>query len=919
MPSSSAAVATAESTIAWLHPGHRVTYAEGAPPLRVTFRFCYMVPDLNHQFSFDDGHGDKVLRLSRSTIRYLFHQCKHDLTTGKIPAVLHLKDAVKKCLGFALVDMLRIMRQEKIEGVRQLERKHSFKDMLPDGALSSFNLLERYYYAPKRFRKQLTIYNNIYKRHDEFFCMELYISQLLGTCKEVEYMQQRFPVRVSRSETTVEGEVRTIMQQAEIKISPFHAEQPGVRLKLSERKEWDHVCTIEELISLAFHKGAPVVVQLDDAQESPPPLPPRPISLRSPLPLTSPSLTLTNNELTHETNDDADFDHYRRMGAPPAAALANEFVFEHETSEQTSRGGQIDDAVLLPPGGSTSIVDMTGSLATTTATSLTDLEPSSPEGASGSNESCEDPSSDTAPGTDEQPENSDSGNATEREPPAGAATIVKRTCRVDIMRKNGPPEFLEFESESMAEAFVMLLDGYYRLTEKFHFNLCTAFVSPSLEELKRNKCHGAVSKGVCIGKLKERAQWKEGCYLVRESSTQYDQVCLDVCVQDQARPTSFTLQVVKKKGRYSLKDQDDALFTDIMSLVRRIGDSQQIPLSRCIHPLETDKSNLLMCRKRRQQKEEQMVAVNTEFLQPHIIPSEQLSLSAGAVMARGTFLEVHKATWELQNNMPVAVQCLRSETFTADLMKEYQDSCSRFVFLRQESLVRVYGVQLSPFALIVEQLPLGPLDQYLQAHRTKLKPVDLVEAAAFLANGLWYMEDKAVCHGNIRCCNVMACHDATGKFRVKLSDPGLPSTHADRIHWLPPENFAVINDARSYRPSRRADIWAFGTTLWEIFEFGARPRVDDLDAVEYLSQTLSDTEKLVYAYMQGARLQQPGVLATLQEECLGIERDIYMGVIMRCWARESANCGSAHEPLPRPATPPSSSASRRLHDVSYLE
>lgn len=50
------------------------------------------------------------------------------------------------------------------------------------------------------------------------------------------------------------------------------------------------------------------------------------------------------------------------------------------------------------------------------------------------------------------------------------------------------------------------------------------------------------------------------------------------------------------------------------------------------------------------------------------------------------------------------------------------------------------------------------------------------------------------------------------------------------MHWIPTECYNNLNYARHSTP---ADVWAFGTTLWEIFMFGeVITQIDYLEAMK---------------------------------------------------------------------------------------
>lgn len=72
------------------------------------------------------------------------------------------------------------------------------------------------------------------------------------------------------------------------------------------------------------------------------------------------------------------------------------------------------------------------------------------------------------------------------------------------------------------------------------------------------------------------------------------------------------------------------------------------------------------------------------------------------------------------------------------IWQEQLELMSQWASVQSPVLVKLYGLSLnSPLGLVMELLPLGPLDAYLQHNSSRVKEVDLVEAANYLATALW--------------------------------------------------------------------------------------------------------------------------------------------------------------------------------------
>jgi hypothetical protein len=84
---------------------------------------------------------------------------------------------------------------------------------------------------------------------------------------------------------------------------------------------------------------------------------------------------------------------------------------------------------------------------------------------------------------------------------------------------------------------------------------------------------------------------------------------------------------------------------------------------------------------------------------------------------------------------------------------------------------------------------------------------------------------------------------------VKLGDPGLPVDFTmNDLPWIPFEDFDDLNGSRK---NLKADIYAYATTLWEVFSRGVSP----LSAVN-----IHDIKEF---FLRGERLQKPVECATL--------------------------------------------------------
>ncbi|CAK1584643.1 unnamed protein product [Parnassius mnemosyne] len=392
---------------------------------------------------------------------------------------------------------------------------------------------------------------------------------------------------------------------------------------------------------------------------------------------------------------------------------------------------------------------------------------------------------------------------------------------VEVSRR-GTPLFFKFKTEEQLSSFISICDGYYRLMVKWTFNLSKDDETPSLKELHRIKCHGPVGGAFSYRKLEEKRGKKHGCYILRQCQDDYNVYYLDVCTKNS---TTETYRLEFKGHCYIINKEE------YFSIERLVSCHQnpegRIFLNECIPPSEYDKSQLLLCgepvKKGVRIDQAELQEILKDNKSPRCLPNKDILLYTGSEkMGSENITATYKALWKLDETkkLVVAFKTLQRDK-AADYLKDFIELASKWACVQSGSIVRLYGVTLSsPTAMVLEYLPYGPFDDYLREHGERVKLLQLKKVCAGLARALWDLSEAGVAHGGLRCRRLLLAACTPDRLVVKLAGPTLRTYTSQDVHWIPVEFYSDLNLAKR---SVVADIWAFATTLWEIFSYGQSP------------------------------------------------------------------------------------------------
>ncbi|XP_043204209.1 tyrosine-protein kinase hopscotch-like [Amphibalanus amphitrite] len=437
---------------------------------------------------------------------------------------------------------------------------------------------------------------------------------------------------------------------------------------------------------------------------------------------------------------------------------------------------------------------------------------------------------------------------------------LRNDNRVELARKNGVPQYFRFASEAEMTSCVSLLDSYYRLMEKWTFCLSKDLQLPSQLRLKQRRCHGPVGQEFAHQKLREKRNNEPGTYLLRQHSEEYDVILVDVCQPNCEQPLTIAIDETAGGGFRCPGEEEE--HASIQELLAQFSTDHLVQFKECLPPSEHDESPLRLCRDLSSDEEAARLKSKQKMGndQPLCIPANSLKLYTGrAAEVYGRYTVVQRAQWHTSSGTTrqVAVKRLQQH-LTKEHLQDFIDSVSAALQWTCDAVVQFRGVCLTQaVSLVMDWYPLGPLDSYLAENKHTLMEVDLVEAGTYLAKALWYLDEQGVTHGKLRCRNVLVSSRAENKFHVRLADPGLRLYTQNDLHWVPVEYFDQL---QSVAYSSAADVWSYGTTLWEIFSYGQTPlEGEDLDMAKQL-------------YQRGGRLPPPN----------GCPRDIYR-LMCDCW------------------------------------
>jgi serine/threonine protein kinase len=201
--------------------------------------------------------------------------------------------------------------------------------------------------------------------------------------------------------------------------------------------------------------------------------------------------------------------------------------------------------------------------------------------------------------------------------------------------------------------------------------------------------------------------------------------------------------------------------------------------------------------------------------------------------------------------------------------REFMKEADRIMGFNHRYIVGVKGlVEHGEVALVLELLPLGALNKYLKTKVNTLSPQLLTTYISQIAEGMEYLEEMKVLHRDLAARNILVkaadCVQISdfGLSRLTGSDSKDYYTAQSKGKW--PIKWYALECIYYRKFTHKSDVWSFGVTSWEVFNYGKKP------------YGKLKGQQVVLLLEEGVRLPRP-------ENCT---LDLY-ALLMRCWSLEA--------------------------------